>query len=170
MDKKRDTEDMERLEEQKQPGQETEQAESAVAEEPQAQEGVDEGHALSPIRAFTANEGVEEKGNLSLREILGGDILTADWLRRQMGLILLCVLFAVLYITNRYSAEQERIEIERLKGELTEIRYHALTRTGELTVRTRQSQVEAGLSTTADSVLQMPKTPPFLIGTGNEED
>ncbi|MCD8319007.1 MAG: hypothetical protein LUC45_09350 [Paraprevotella sp.] len=124
---------------------------------------------LSPIKAFTESEGVEQRPNLSLREILGGDILTASWLRRQMGLILLCMFFAIIYITNRYSAEQEIIEIERLKTELTEVRYRALTRSSELTVKTRQSQIENSLRNTPDSVLQTPTEPPFLIKSQNEE-
>ena len=107
---------------------------------------------------------------MSLREILGGDILMAGWLRRQMGLIVLCMFFAIVYITNRYSAEQEMIEIERLKKELTEVRYRALTRSSELTVKTRQSQVENSLRATPDSVLQTPKEPPFLIETQKEEE
>ena len=118
---------------------------------------------LSPIKAFTESEGVDQRPNVSLREILGGDILTAGWLRRQMGLILLCTFFAIIYITNRYSAEQEMIEIEKLKTELTEVRYRALTRSSELTVKTRQSQIEKSLRQTPDSVLQSPKEPPFLI-------
>lgn len=125
---------------------------------------------LSPIKAFTETEGVEPRSNVSLREILGGDILTAGWLRRQMGLIVLCTFFAIIYITNRYSAEQEMIEIEKLKTELTEMRYRALTRSSELTVRTRQSQVERSLRGTPDSVLQTPKEPPFLIKIPNESD
>lgn len=118
---------------------------------------------LSPLKAFTESEAVEEGTNVSLREILGGDILTAGWLRRQMGVIVLCMFFAIIYITNRYSAEQEVIEIERLKVELTEVKYRALTRFSELTVQTRQSQVEKRLRSTPDSVLETPKTPPFLI-------
>lgn len=125
---------------------------------------------LSPIKAFTESEGVDPRPNVSLREILGGDILTAGWLRRQMGLILLCTFFAIIYITNRYSAEQEIIEIERLKTELTEVRYRALTRSSELTVKTRQSQIEKSLRQTPDSVLQSPKEPPFLIKSQNEEE
>ena len=107
---------------------------------------------------------------MSLREILGGDILTGGWLRRQMGLIVLCTFFAIVYITNRYSSEQEIIEIERLKTELTEAKYRALTRSSELTVKTRQSQVEENLRTTPDSVLEIPKEPPFLINAQNEEE
>ncbi len=124
---------------------------------------------VSPIRAFTESEGVEQNANVSLREILGGDILTADWMRRQMGLIVLCMFCAIIYITNRYSAEQEMIEIEKLKTELTEIKYRALTRSSELTVKTRQSQIEKSLRHTADSVLESPKEPPFLINLQNKE-
>lgn len=132
-------------------------------------EAVEPEKALSPIKAFTENEGVEQRPNLSLREILGGDILTGGWLRRQMGLIVLCTFFAIVYITNRYSSQQEIIEIERLKAELTEVKYRALTRSSELTVKTRQSQVEQSLRATPDSVLQMPKEPPFLINVKSEE-
>lgn len=118
---------------------------------------------LDTIKKFTQSEGVETHGNISLREILGGDIFMNGWLRRQMGLIVLCVVLAIIYITNRYSAEQEVIEIENLKVELTKIRYRALTRSSELTVKTRQSQVEEFLKHTPDSVLALPKEPPFLI-------
>ncbi len=153
-------------------GMRPETAGDAVAEgKPDTAEEQEGGaESLSPIKAFTETDGVEQRPNVSLREILGGDILTAGWLRRQMGLIVLCTFFAIVYITNRYSAEQEMIEIERLKTELTEMRYRALTRSSELTVRTRQSQVERSLRGTPDSVLQTPKEPPFLIQTPNESD
>lgn len=119
---------------------------------------------LASIKEFTRSEGVEvTRGNVSLREILGGDIFMNGWLRRQMGVIVLCVVLSIVYITNRYSAEQEIIEIEKLKTDLTEVRYRALTRSGELTVKTRQSQVEAFLKQTPDSVLVLPKEPPFII-------
>lgn len=143
-----------------------------AAEDEQAGEEQEEtpGTALSPIREFTKNEGVENHPNLSLREILGGDILTNGWLKRQMGLILLCALFSILYITNRYSSEQEMIEIEKLKTELKDMRYRALTRSSELTVKTRQSQVEHSLRQTKDSILESPKEPPFIIKSNKNEE
>lgn len=145
------------------------EADGTVEDGQGADEDGSPGTALSPIKAFTQNEGVEERPNVSLREILGGDILTGGWLRRQMGLIVLCTFFAIIYITNRYSSEQEIIEIERLKTELTEAKYRALTRSSELTVKTRQSQIEESLKATPDSVLEVPKEPPFLINVQNEE-
>ena len=48
-------------------------------------------------------------------------------------------------------------------------KYRALTRSSELTVKTRQSQIEESLKATPDSVLEVPKEPPFLINVQNEE-
>ncbi len=141
--------------------------------------GVADGDGASPepgeepaagAEASAGSGGADQRPNVSLREILGGDILTAGWLRRQTGLISLCTFLAVIYITNRYSAEQEMIEIEKSRTELTEARYRALARRSELTVRTRQSQIEESLRQTPDSVLQSPKEPPFLIKPQNEEE
>ncbi len=87
-----------------------------------------------------------------------------------MGLLLLCAFFAIVYITNRYSAEQEMIEIEKLKTELEEVKYRALTRSGELTVKSRQSQIEQSLSQTSDSLLSIPKEPPFIINLKEGEE
>ena len=143
-----------------------------AAENQEAQPDTKTETGLVTIQTFTESEGVEVRGNnnFTLREILGGDILMNGWLKKQMGLILMCVFFAILYITNRYSSQQEIIEIERLKSELTELRYYALTRSSELTTKTRQSQVEASLRHTADSLLASPKEPPFVIKQNKEEE
>ena len=125
--------------------------------------------ALSTIEKFTASEKIEQRPNISLREILGGDILTGHWIRRQIWLILLCVAFIIIYITNRYSAQQEIIKIESLKTELATIRYYALTRSSELTIKSRQSQIEKGLVMIGDSTLCTPKEPPFKISKKPEE-
>ncbi len=132
---------------------------------PSEEETTEEETVRTPatVGEFTRNEEAEQHTNLSLRQILGGDILTGDWLKRQMGLIVLCCVFVIIYITNRYSAEQEIIEIERLKVELQEIKYRALTRSSELTVRSRQSQIEEYLKKTNDSTLTIPKEPPYRI-------
>lgn len=131
-------------------------------ERPSEQESSEETTALQEL---VQSDGVEEESNISLKKILGGDILTASWIRRQLGLFLLCLIFIIIYITNRYSAQQETIELEKLKIDLQEIKYHALTRSSELTVKTRQSQVEEKLKQTKDSMLAAPKEPPFLIKT-----
>lgn len=152
---------------------ETATAEATVAadtgEETAGTETGNAGGALSPLSQFTRNEDAEQRPNLTLREILGGDILTTRWLRRQIGLIILCVFFIIIYITNRYSAEQELITIKDLKIELQEMKYRALTRSSELTEKTRQSHIEEQLMQNGDSTLRMSKEPPFIIKIQPEE-
>ncbi len=113
------------------------------------------------------NEGPSSSKNntgngMSLRSILGGDILTNDFFRRQMKLLVLLVILAIIYISNRYSCQQEMIEIDQLKKELTDIKYDALTRSSELTEKSRQSHIEEYVSQEG-SALQTSTNPPYLI-------
>ena len=55
-----------------------------------------------------------QSATFTLRRILGGDFLTAQMLRRQIGVILLCVVFIIIYISNRYSCQKKMLEIDRL--------------------------------------------------------
>ncbi len=136
----------------------------------QADEVVEAGGAeQSALSKFTRTEGEDARPGLSFREIMGGDILTGEWFRSQIGLIVLCVVFSVIYITNRYSAEQEIIEIENLRVELQEMKYRALTRSGELTERSRQSNIEEQLRLNGDSTLRMPLVPPYVLLKPREE-
>lgn len=100
--------------------------------------------------------------HLSLRSILGGDILANDFFKRQTRLLILIMILTVLYIDNRYSSQQELIEIDRLKKELVDIKYDALTRSSELMEKSRQSRIEEYIST-EDSHLQTATNRPYLI-------
>lgn len=99
---------------------------------------------------------------LSIKSIFLGDFLINDFLRRQAGLLALIIFFTVIYISNRYSYQQEMIEIDRLRKELTDIKYDALTRSSELTERTRQSRIEEYVSV-ENSALQTSTAPPYII-------
>ena len=61
------------------------------------------------------NNKQKEASHISLRSILGGEILVHSFLRRQVYLLILIVILTILYIDNRYSSQQELIEIDRLK-------------------------------------------------------
>ncbi len=99
---------------------------------------------------------------LTLKNIFLGDFLINDFLRRQAMLLLLITIYTVIYISNRYSVQKEMIEIDRLRKELTDIKYDALTRSSELTERTRQSRIEEYVST-EHSNLQTSTAPPYVI-------
>lgn len=105
----------------------------------------------------------EDLPQMSLREILGGDFLVGHFLRRQIGFILLLVVLGIGYITNRYAAQQEIIQEENLRKELTEKKNYALTQYCELTQQSRQSMLEQRLQANGDSTLTIPKEPPFFI-------
>ena len=99
---------------------------------------------------------------LTLKNIFLGDFLINDFLRRQAMLLLLITIYTVIYISNRYSVQKEMIEIDRLRKELTDIKYDALPRSSELTERTRQSRIEEYVST-EHSNLQTSTAPPYVI-------
>lgn len=98
----------------------------------------------------------------SLKSILGGDILATDFFGRQTKLLVLIVVFIIFYIHNRYASQQQQIEIDRLKKELIDIKYDALTRSSELMEKSRQSRIEDYIST-KESELQTSTHPPYLI-------
>lgn len=99
---------------------------------------------------------------VSLKTIFLGDFLVADFIRRQAGLLAIVIIYTVIYISNRYSFQQEMIEIDRLRKQLIDIKYDALTRSSELTERTRQSKIEEYISA-KQSDLQTSTEPPYVI-------
>ena len=110
----------------------------------------------------------KKKKRASLKSILGGDILATDFFRRQTKLLVLIMVFIIFYIHNRYASQQQQIEIDKLKKELIDIKYDALTRSSELMERSRQSRIEEYIST-KESDLQTSTNPPYLIESKKEK-
>ena len=104
-----------------------------------------------------------QSATFTLRRILGGDFLTTQMLRRQIGVILLCVFFIIIYISNRYSCQKKMLEIDKLNIELQDAKYKSLSSASELTERCRESNVLNMLKTNKDSLLKMPAQPPYII-------
>lgn len=102
------------------------------------------------------------KRRTSLKNIIGGDILATDFFRRQTKLMVLIMVLILFYIHNRYACQQQLIELDKLKKELTDIKYDALTRSSELMERSRQSRIEEYIAT-KESDLQTSTNPPYLI-------
>lgn len=109
------------------------------------------------------NQKIKSSGKgVSFKSILGGDILATDFLKRQTKLLILIMILTIFYISNRYSCQQELIEIDKLKKDLIDIKYDALTRSSELMEKSRQSRIEDYISA-KESDLQTSTTPPYLI-------
>ena len=106
--------------------------------------------------------------NFTLRKILGGDILNTSTIRHQIWLFLLIAFILLIYISNRYSCQQDLIEIDKLKRELQDARYKALSTSSRITEKSRESNVLNMLKDNKDSVLHIANQPPFIINVPEE--
>ena len=149
------------------PKQETPKQETPK-EEPQQQEA-----PQASLKEVIAKQAIEEEASgsssFTLRKILGGDILTAQIIRRQIWLIVLVVFFIIIYISNRYSIQQDMIEIDQLQEELQNAKYKALSSSSQITERSRESNVLKMLQNNKDSVLHIATQPPYIINVPENE-
>ena len=104
----------------------------------------------------------------TLKEVLGGDILSTETLRNQIWVILLVVVFMIAYIANRYSIQKDLLEIDRLNTRLQDAKYKALSSSSKLTEISRESHVLDMLKDNKDSVLKIPSQPPYIINVPGE--
>ncbi|HEY9551319.1 MAG TPA: FtsL-like putative cell division protein [Prevotella sp.] len=107
--------------------------------------------------------------NFTLRKILGGDILTTSTIRRQIWLFMLITFFMIIYIANRYSCQQNLIEIDKLQRELQDAKYKALSSNSQLTEKSRESHVLEQLKNNNDSALKIASQPPYIINVPENE-
>ncbi len=108
------------------------------------------------------------KKRTAWKNIIGGDILATDFFRRQTKLIVLIMVLVLFYVHNRYACQQQMIDIDKLKKDLIDIKYDALTRSSELMERSRQSRIEEYIAT-KESDLQTSTNPPYLIKDKEEK-
>jgi hypothetical protein len=102
-------------------------------------------------------------GALTLRKILGGDILSADLVRRNIWMFVLVVFFTVVYVAIRYQCQQDLIQIDKMEAKLKDAKYKALSSSSTLTERCRESQVLKVLRQNNDSLLHVSDQPPYII-------
>ena len=100
---------------------------------------------LESLKEAIVKQAIEEEesgsSNFTLRKILGGDILTTQIIRRQIWLVILVVFFIIIYISNRYSIQNDIIELDKLQTELQETKYKALSASSQITEKSRESNV-----------------------------
>ena len=95
-------------------------------------------------------------------------ILTTSTVRKQIWIFLLITFFTIIYISNRYSVQQNLIEIDKLQKELKDARYKALSSSSQLTEKSRESNVLDMLKNNQDSVLKIANQPPYIIQIPNK--
>ena len=127
---------------------------------------------LESLKEAIVKQAIEEEesgsSNFTLRKILGGDILTTQIIRRQIWLVILVVFFIIIYISNRYSIQNDIIELDKLQTELQETKYKALSASSQITEKSRESNVLDMLKTNKDSTLHIATQPPYIINVPEE--
>ena len=127
---------------------------------------------LESLKEAIVKQAIEEEesgsSNFTLRKILGGDILTTQIIRRQIWLVILVVFFIIIYISNRYSIQNDIIELDKLQTELQETKYKALSASSQITEKSRESNVLDMLKTNKDSTLHIASQPPYIINVPEE--
>ena len=118
---------------------------------------------LKEIKANVSEDDTTPVGALTLRKILGGDILSADLVRRNIWMFVLVVFFTVLYVAIRYQCQQDLIQIDKMEAKLKDAKYKALSSSSTLTERCRESQVLKVLRQNNDSLLHVSDQPPYII-------
>ena len=145
-------------------GEKEEKNDKLKTEEVKASKIIEEEKALKNAIEEQAREDEQPlSSNFTLKKILGGDIFSAHFLRNNIGLIVLIVVFVIIYISNRYSVQKDLIEIDKLETELSDAKYRALSSSSQLTERSRESHVLEILKTNKDSILKISSRPPFII-------
>lgn len=124
---------------------------------------------VEAIRKYTDEDedDEDEKESISLRYILGGDILGSPFFIKQVVFVIFVVVLMLLYTGNRYASQQDAIYIDSLRQNLQDVKYNVMTQSSELLNLTRQSNIEKRLKEQGDSALTNPVTPPYLIRTGD---
>ncbi len=126
--------------------------------------------AINELKATASEDDVRmPPGTATLRKILGGDILSNKLVRGQIWLIILVVAFCIAYVAIRYQCQQDLIEIDKLKNELQDAKYRALSSSSNLTEKCRESRIMEQLKASPDSMLTTSKQPPYKIIIPEEE-
>jgi hypothetical protein len=139
-----------------------------IQEEPKVKEKGPLANKLKEIKQNVREDDTVPVGTLTLRKILGGDVLSADLVRRNIWPLVLVVFFTVVYVAFRYQCQQDMILIDKMEGQLKDAKYKALSSSSSLTERCRESQVLKVLRQNNDSVLHISDKPPYIINVPEE--
>ncbi len=120
--------------------------------------------ALAQLKA-TAVAGASKPsvGTTTLKKIIGGDALNSPFVRGQIWVMLLAVMFIIVYVAVRYQCQQDMIVISNLEVQLKDAKYRALSSSSNLTEKCRETHILELIKHGPDSMLRVPELPPYII-------
>ena len=133
-------------------------------------DGDDEGRNITSrqklkeaIERQAREEEQPQSSNFSIWRMINANLLASPIVRRQVWLLLLIMLILVLYTSNRFSVQNQLVEIAQLEAKLKDIKYHSLSSSSILTEKSRESQILKLLRENNDTLLNLPDQPAFII-------
>ena len=138
---------------------ELEQQEALVSED-------QEQSSKSKILNALVNE-EDDSDKKDLKDVLQALSINGLWFKKQLGVLSLILFGIIIYISNRYQAQSEMIQEDKLHEELQDWKYRSMTRNSELTFRCRQSQLEEQMKAMGDSTLCSSNDPVYEL-TNND--
>ena len=129
-----------------------------------SQEDQEQSNKSKIYNALVNDEDDSEKKDMEhLKDVLQALSINGLWFKKQLGVLALILFGIIIYISNRYQAQTEMIEEDKLHEELQDWKYRSMTRNSELTLRCRQSQLEEQLKAMGDSTLCSSNDPVYEL-------
>ena len=104
----------------------------------------------------------DKKPNISLQEILSGNIFTREFFRKQYKLLLLIAALLFVYMYNGFQCQRQDRQIQSLEQQIKDARYELLDLSAEYTEITRPSTLNRTLQE-QNSKVKESTTPPILV-------
>lgn len=137
-------------------------AKAAVEKQAEDKEKADNATAVKAIEQLASEE---DSVDISLTTIIGGDILATRWFKRQLFFVFVLTILSVLYISNRYAYQQEKIERKKLTHELEDRRKRAIVAECNLIEFCRRKNIESNLK---DSTLRVSTEPCYYLDLSSD--
>ena len=109
-----------------------------------------------------ARQEIKESSKFSVKDLLGGNVLSKEVVTRQIPFLLFITLAILLYIFNQYRGENIMRQIMALEKRVREMRSESVSTAFELQEISRQSEVTR-MITEKELLLKEAKTPPYKI-------
>ncbi len=135
---------------------------AAVEKQAEDKEKADNATAVKAIEQLASEE---DSVDISLTTIIGGDILATRWFKRQLFFVFVLTILSVLYISNRYAYQQEKIERKKLTHELEDRRKRAIVAECNLIEFCRRKNIESNLK---DSTLRVSTEPCYYLDLSSD--
>jgi len=93
-----------------------------------------------------------KKPDISIQDILNGNIFTKGWMKRQYKLFVLIFVLLIIYIFAGYQSQKQQARLADLSRDLQDARYEYLTINAELVEMSRQSVISKRLKEAGSNV------------------